>query len=92
MLEKGVLLDDRMTSPAVVTKPQSIHYGNSAFFITIHEGRNRQVRRMVATVGHETLLLRRVRIGPIEIGDLKQGKWRKLSEEERKALESTVIR
>ncbi len=92
MLEKGVLLDDRMTSPAVVTKTQSIRYGNSAFFITIHEGRNRQVRRMVAAVGHETLLLRRVRIGPIELGDLKQGKWRKLSEEERKALESTVIR
>lgn len=90
-LEKGVLLDNRMTSPAVVTKPQSIRYGHSSFFITIHEGRNRQVRRMVAAVGHKTLLLRRVKIGPIELGSLSQGKWRKLTNEEKNALEAVTM-
>lgn len=90
-LEKGVLLDDGMTSPAKVTNQQSIRYGNTAFHITIHEGRNRQVRRMMEAVGHKTLLLRRVKMGHLSLGDLPQGKWRALTEEEKTALESSVL-
>jgi len=91
ILEKGVLLEDGMTSPAAVTRLQNIRYGNSAFHITIHEGRNRQVRRMVAAVGHKTLLLRRVSIGPIELGDLKQGKWRQITDSEKEALGTILL-
>ncbi len=54
--------------------------------LTIHEGRKRQVRRMLAAVGHPVLNLIRVGIGPLELGDIPVGKWRYLSGEEVKAL------
>ena len=47
--------------------------------LTIREGRNRQVRRMTAAVGHPTLRLVRVAIGPIELGALLPGEWRELT-------------
>jgi 23S rRNA pseudouridine2457 synthase len=50
------------------------------------EGKNRQVRRMTAAVGHPTLRLMRVRIGKFELGDLPQGKWKELGEVERKLV------
>jgi 23S rRNA pseudouridine2457 synthase len=56
--------------------------------VTIREGRNRQVRRMTAAVGHPTLRLVRVAIGPIQLGDLAPGHWRELTEAERKAMEA----
>jgi 23S rRNA pseudouridine2605 synthase len=55
--------------------------------LTIHEGRKRQVRRMLAAVGHPVLELSRVGIGPIELGALPVGKWRYLSGEEVKSLQ-----
>ena len=60
----------------------------SAVLITIHEGHNRQVRRMMEAVGHRVLLLRRVRFGPIEIKGVAKGTWRELTEEEIKALKA----
>jgi 23S rRNA pseudouridine2457 synthase len=56
--------------------------------ITIFEGRNRQVRRMTAAVGHPTLRLVRVGIGPISLGDLAPGQWRELAASELEALAS----
>jgi 23S rRNA pseudouridine2457 synthase len=50
--------------------------------ITLTEGRNRQVRRMTAAVGHPTLRLVRSAIGGLQLGDLKQGEWRELSKDE----------
>ena len=50
--------------------------------MTIHEGRNRQVRRMFDAVGHKVLLLRRVRFGPLELGSLRRGEWRELTAQE----------
>ncbi len=85
-LEQGVMLEDGMTSPARVEEVHSLKNGNTAFNITIHEGRNRQVRRMLAAVGHETLMLRRVALGPLRLGDLKIGSHRPLSEAEWAAL------
>lgn len=90
VLEKGVLLEDGMTAPARMKPAAQRYEGSTAFFLTIHEGRNRQVRRMLAEVGHKTLLLRRVRVGNIELGELKTGQWRYLSAEEIKALEDTL--
>lgn len=54
--------------------------------LTLHEGMNRQVRRMTAAVGHPTLRLVRMAIGPIELGDLQPGRWRELTPEEVRKL------
>ena len=54
--------------------------------IELTEGKNRQVRKMTAAVGHPTLRLLRVRIGALELGDLKPGNWRKLSPADRQLL------
>ena len=54
--------------------------------MTIREGRNRQVRRMTAAVGHPTLRLVRVAVGPVLLGDLAPGQWRELDAEELDAL------
>jgi pseudouridine synthase len=54
--------------------------------LTIHEGRKRQVRRMLATVGLPVLSLKRVGVGTLSLGDLPAGKWRYLTEAEVSAL------
>ena len=87
-LRSGVTLDDGVTSPAEVTNVRQRPGGKTALDITIHEGRNRQVRRMLAAVGKDTLLLRRIKEGPLELGDLKSGQWRYLTEAEIKALDT----
>lgn len=79
-LEKGVLLEDGMTAPSKVTI-KKVDLEKTIFEIEIHEGRNRQVRRMVEAINHQTLALRRVKIGPINIGELKVGAFRELDED-----------
>jgi 23S rRNA pseudouridine2457 synthase len=54
--------------------------------LELTEGKNRQVRKMTAAVGHPTLRLLRVRIGALELGDLKLGHWRELSSADRQLL------
>lgn len=56
--------------------------------MTIHEGMNRQVRRMTAAVGHPTLRLIRIAIGAVHLGDLKPGEWRDLREDDISDLSS----
>lgn len=80
-LRAGVMLDERMTSPAEVRVIRRTGV-ETVVLVTIHEGRNRQVRRMFETVGHTVLLLRRVKFGPLEMGELKRGEWRELTEKE----------
>lgn len=84
-LRRGVELHDGPTRPAKVTRLRdSAKY--TYLEITIAEGRNRQVRRMIEAVGSKVLKLVRVAIGPIRIGDLPIGKWRKLTASEVRAL------
>ncbi len=73
-LREGVELDDGPTAPAKVSSP-----GPGLLRITIHEGRNRQVRRMCDAVGFPVKRLVRVRVGPIADRNVKPGTWRKLS-------------
>jgi 23S rRNA pseudouridine2457 synthase len=54
--------------------------------LALTEGKNRQVRRMTAAIGHPTLRLLRVRIGAFQLGELAPGKWRELSAAERAAV------
>lgn len=85
-LENGVLVDGRKTAHAKV-KILGVKGLYTDVLITIHEGRNRQVRKMVEQVGHQVVLLRRIRFGPLKLGDLPRGMWRELSDEEIKALQ-----
>ena len=55
---------------------------STVLLISIHEGRNRQVRKMISAIGHQVVSLRRVEFGPIALGDLPAGRWRMLTEEE----------
>lgn len=81
-LREGVDLDDGRTAPAQV----SLVEGN-LLRITIHEGRNRQVRRMADAVGHPVSRLVRTRVGPLRTGNLRPGEWRELTQDEVRALE-----
>jgi 23S rRNA pseudouridine2605 synthase len=84
-LRRGIELSDGPTRPAEVKRLRD--RGKHTFLeMTITEGRNRQVRRMVDAVGSKVLKLVRVAIGPIRIGDLQIGKWRPLTEAEVRAL------
>jgi 23S rRNA pseudouridine2605 synthase len=83
-LREGVELEDGRTAPAEASQPAP-----GLVRITIHEGRNRQVRRMLDAVGHPVERLVRVRIGPISDRRLPPGQWRPLTPEERRALEAT---
>ena len=84
-LERGVMVDGRKTSKAKV-RILSVTNLYSDILITIHEGRNRQVRKMVEQVGHQVVLLRRVRFGPLSLDTLPRGQWRPLTEEEIESL------
>ena len=84
-LRDGIALADGPTRPAQVLRIRdSEKYTH--FEITLTEGRNRQVRRMVEALGARVLKLVRVKIGPIEIGTLQIGKWRLLTPAEVRAL------
>ena len=84
-LERGVVVDGHLTSHAKA-RILGVQPMYTDMMITIHEGRNRQVRKMVETIGHEVVLLRRVRFGPLKLNDLPRGMWRELTEEELQAL------
>jgi 23S rRNA pseudouridine2605 synthase len=76
-LREGVELEDGRTSPARVRRVSA-----DTLEITIHEGRKRQVKRMCEAVGHPVKRLERIRFGPLELGDLARGRWRRLSDAE----------
>ena len=80
-LRRGVMIDGKMTSPAEVRLIRKEAF-DTVLLVTIHEGRNRQVRKMVEAVGHQVVALRRVAFGPILLGDLPRGQWRHLTPQE----------
>jgi len=80
-LRDGVRLKDGPTRPALVTRVRDSG-GQTYLEVTLTEGRNRQVRRMVEAVGARVVKLARVNIGPIAIGTLPSGKWRRLTRAE----------
>jgi 23S rRNA pseudouridine2605 synthase len=88
-LEKGLLLEDGRTGPAKVKKIRKAEQ-NSWVEITIHEGRKHQVKRMLDAVGHPVLKLQRVRLGPLQLGDLSPGEYRFLTDREANALREVV--
>ena len=73
-LREGVQLEDGMTAPARVRRD-----GRDVLEITIHEGRNRQVKRMCEAVGHRVVSLERIAFGPLRLGDLPAGRARRVT-------------
>ncbi len=83
----GVLLEGRKTAPARVSVLRQ--EGKRTWLrVVLREGRKRQIRRVAAMLGHPVVKLIRVRIGPIRLGSLRPGKWRRLSAQEVRALRS----
>ena len=81
LLRHGLQLDGRQLKPAKVSEaePQLLRF-------VLLEGRNRQIRRMCELVDLDVTDLLRIRIGPLKLGDLPEGKWRSLTADERNAL------
>lgn len=79
--EKGIDIGDYITAPGKCEILKK--YNNSTELkITIHEGKNRQVRRMCQAVGHPVIKLKRISVGYITLGGLEKGKWRYLNQTE----------
>ena len=89
-LREGVTLDDGKTAPARARVVQR-QGGNAALVLVIHEGRNRQVRRMCEAIGHPVSRLVRTRIGPLSDRSLQPGRWRPLSATEVAALHGAAL-
>lgn len=105
-LRRGVVLSGVRTRPAGVRllkqapalsqRPVPIRMRRTVptawLEIVLHEGKNRQVRRMTAAVGHPTLRLVRVAIGPLRLGNLPAGSWRAMTPKEERQLDGEVRR
>lgn len=80
-LQRGIIIDSQKTHPAKVellwTKKDTCELK-----ITIHEGRNRQIRKMCEAIDHKVIRLKRISLGNITLGKLKEGQWRYLSNQE----------
>jgi len=88
-LRAGIDLEDGRTAPAEVEVVGSAR-GRTQLRVVIHEGRNRQVRRMLEAVGHPVRDLQRTAYGPLRLGRLKEGDWRRLRQPEVEALRSAA--
>ena len=88
-LSSGVEIDGRKTMPASV-QVMSEDRDRSVLQITIHEGRNRQIRKMCEAVGLETIRLKRISMGSLKLGSLPVGKFRDLKKEEVSALKRSA--
>lgn len=88
-LGRGVLLDGRMTAPSRFERDGTWN-GWPALRILLHEGRTRQIRRMLAQTGVDVIRLARTDVGPLSLGSLRPGAWRPLTPAELRALRRAV--
>lgn len=85
--QRGVLIDDKLTAPARVEVMRR-ERDSTLLRIEMREGRKRQIRRVAALLGHPVRELKRVRLGPLQLGTLESGQWRHLTAKEIGELES----
>lgn len=81
-LERGVDIGDYITRPSKVREIYIDDENKSVITITISEGKNRQVRKMIDAIGYKVIGLKRISIGNLKLDDLQSGKWRYLRESE----------
>lgn len=91
-LLEGIELEDGRASTAAVERRKAPREGLSRLRVTLREGRKREVRRMFDALGHPVRRLIRRRYGPIRLGRLRRGEWRKLSRQEEERLERRTRR
>ncbi|HJZ60886.1 MAG TPA: pseudouridine synthase [Miltoncostaeaceae bacterium] len=89
-LRNGVELEDGPTLPATVERMERVHPGGTWLRLELTEGRNRQVRRMAAAVGHPVLRLHRSRYAGVGLARMRPGAWRPLSQAELERLAALV--
>jgi 23S rRNA pseudouridine2605 synthase len=90
-LAQGVQLEDGMTAPAIVKKVRKAAE-NSWLEVTIYEGRKHQIKRMFEVVGHPVLKLKRIKFGPLALGDLLPGEFRYLTDREANKLREMLAK
>ena len=92
-LSRGIVLEGRRTAPAKVSQLRvKSDHSATRFHLTLIEGRKRQIRNVCAALGHRVLELTRIRMGPLRLGNLKEGASRKLSRKEHQELSQLVER
>jgi 23S rRNA pseudouridine2605 synthase len=84
--QRGVPLDGKKTAPAKVERVRRTRDGTQ-LKVTLREGRKRQIRRIASALGHPAYKLVRIRLGPLELGSLPSGAWRRLTDEEVQELQ-----
>lgn len=89
-LRKGIMLDKKMTAPALVKRIRKSEQ-NSWIEMTIYEGRRRQIRRMLEALGHQVIRLMRIRVDGIEMGDVRPGAFRQMTQPELERLKKEVF-
>ena len=87
--KRGVLLEGEKTAPAKV-EIMSAEREQTWLRVIMHEGRKRQIREVAGMLGHKVKYLQRVRLGPLELGELKLGRWRRLTSAEVRSLMALV--
>jgi len=91
LMEEGVEIFNPVKEEMTLTLPCKVKVINEqSFYITLNQGLNRQIRRMVATLGYRVIYLKRVRIMHIQLDDLSKGAYRPLSENETKILYEAI--
>ena len=90
-LSEGVEIDGRRTAPCTVLVLEK-QQGRVVLQMTIHEGRNRQIRKMCEAVGLEVARLKRISVGPIKLGMLKPSEWRDLKPDELRAIRTAITK
>ena len=90
-LSEGVEIDGRKTAPATVIVLEK-QQGRVVLQMTIHEGRNRQIRKMCEAVGLEVARLKRTSVGPVKLGMLKPSEWRDLTPDELRAIRTAITK
>ena len=92
---KGLMVEGQLTAPCEIEIIPQSREGrggrakkepNARLRIRLHEGRNRQVRKMCDAIGHTVVSLKRVEVGPVKLGSLERGEWRYLTTAEKRAL------
>ncbi|MCR5816357.1 MAG: rRNA pseudouridine synthase [Ruminococcus sp.] len=90
-LSEGVEIDGRKTAPCTVLVLEK-QQGRVVLQMTIHEGRNRQIRKMCEAVGLEVARLKRTSVGPVKLGMLKPSEWRDLTPDELRAIRTAITK
>ena len=88
----GSAMDGRLLRPVEVTRLGKAPRGGTRFRIVLHEGVNREIRRLFRAAGHKVRRLKRVAVGPVELGEMKEGEGREISSSERERVQAALAK